>query len=116
MVMFVTLQQASDHLRRDTTADNADLTAKIMAASQAVLNYIEQAGDSWGDSNGDPIEDSNGIALNVPYPIQIATLLMTGYLYRERDGSLEYQNPIAGFYLPVGVTALLYPYRTPTAL
>jgi hypothetical protein len=30
---LVTLQQASDHLRRDTTDDNADLELKVEAAS-----------------------------------------------------------------------------------
>lgn len=115
-MMLVTLAQASNHIRRDTTADDADLELKVMAASQMVMNYIEEAGEDWGDSAGDPILDSNGFAQNVPYPIQAATLMLVGYLYRERDGSNEYQTQIAGFYLPIGVTAILYPYRTPTAL
>lgn len=114
-MMLVTLQQASDHLRRDTDADDTDLTDKIMAASQMVMNYIEDAGE-WGDSAGEPFVDSSGLALNVPPAIQAATLMTIGWLYRERDGSLEYVTPIAGFYLPIGVTAILYPYRTPTAL
>jgi hypothetical protein len=116
-MLFVTLQQARDHIRSDTDADDADLELKIAAASEAVMGYIEttDTGD-WGDSSGAPIVDSGGFALNVPAQIQNATLMMVGYLYRERDGSNEYETPIAGFYLPAGVTAMLYRFRTPTAL
>ena len=57
MAMLVSLQQASDHLRRDTTDDDADLTIKIQAASAAIMDYL------GGDvipllSTGEPEEDS----------------------------------------------------------
>ena len=41
-VMLVRLQEASDHLRRDTTDDDNDLTLKIKAASAAIINYLKR--------------------------------------------------------------------------
>lgn len=113
---LVTLQQASDHLRRDTTADDADLLLKIEAASEAVMGYLGDAAEAWTDSAGEPLEDSNGDAMDVPRVVQSATLQMVSYLYRERDGSNEYavSDKFGYGYLPAGVTALLYRLRKPT--
>lgn len=112
--MLVTLAQASAHLRRDTTDDDADLTDKIIAASQVVLNYIGDGADDFinsfnVDSAGNPI---------IPAAVQAATLLLTGILYKIRDGEGGIINPQFHDqgYLPLAVTALLYPYRTPTVL
>lgn len=110
-LMFVTLQQASDHLRRDQTDDNDDLTDKIVAASSIVLNYIGDGVDDFINSSnvdtaGDPI---------IPGAVQAATLIMVGILYdkvRSGDG-INPQFTEHG-YLPYSVMALLYPYRTPT--
>jgi len=104
MVMLVTLQQASDHLRRDTNADDTDLTLKIKAASRAVLNYLKDAADTYLDSSGVAVEDE------IPDEVRMATLLLVGVLYKDRENSAEFQP---GF-LPAAVTALLYPLRTPT--
>jgi hypothetical protein len=121
-MMLVTLQQASDHVRRDTNADDADLTLKIHAASGAVLNYLKSGSpyelerNSSGviveDSAGRPIPvtDSNGDPV-VLFEVRAAVLLMVGYLYRLRD-----DNEGKAFepgYLPAPVTALLYPLRDP---
>lgn len=113
-MMLVTLEQASAHLRRDTTEDDADLTLKIEAASGMVVDYIGDFADTFLDSAGDPIEDSNGVIC--PPKVQSAVLMLIGYLYRERDGSMEHTVPSQyGYgYLPLGVTALLYPLRKPT--
>lgn len=113
---LVTLAQASAHLRRDTTDDDPDLLLKIEAASEMVMSYIGDGAEAWTDSSGSVIEDSAGDAMDVPKRVQSATLMMVGYLYRERDAGNEYQVPAQwGFgYLPIGVTALLYPLRRPT--
>lgn len=112
-MMLVTLQQASDHLRRDTNADDNDLTLKVHAASAAVMNYIQGPGiDGFTDSAGDVFVDSAGDPLDVPYEIQAATLLMVGYLYKNRD-----ENADGAFdrgYLPAPVTALLTSFRDPS--
>jgi len=112
-MMLVTLQQASDHLRRDTTADDNDLTLKIHAASAAVMNYIQGPGiDGFTDSAGDVFVDSNGEPLDVPWEVKAATLLMVGYLYKNRDDNAD--DAFDRGYLPRPVTALLYPLRDPS--
>lgn len=122
-MMLVTLQQASDHLRRDTDADDADLSLKVLAASSAVLAYLKSRRNLYvneTDENGDDVLDSAGLPIpavdsagemTVRYNIQAATLLMLGYLYRDRDADSDkaYQQG----YLPAPVTALLYPLRDP---
>ena len=119
MVMLVSLAQASEHLRRDTSDDDADLTLKIMAASQAVLNYIDP--QDFFDSYGDVTVDSAGDPVGVPEAIQQAVLYMVGVFYKDRDAT-EYTEPRAGAdlartginILPRAVHFLLDPYRTPT--
>lgn len=120
-VMLVTLQQARDHLRSDTDADDADLTLKIEGASEAVLDYL---GDFVPrDSAGDPLFDSNGDLIGVKERnikrIKNAVLLTVGYLYNERGGSQEHAVQTQhgyGYALPQGATAMLYSLRKPTAI
>lgn len=107
MVMLVTLQEASDHLRRDTNDDDADLIIKISAASAAVQNYLkdpllvyEFAQDEYGqdllDSSGNPYlaVDSNGNYI-VRQEAKAAVLLIVGVLYIDRDAK-EYVDPRSG--------------------
>lgn len=112
---LVTLAQASAHLRRDTDADDPDLLLKIEAASAMVIDYLKDYEYADFDSAG-VILDSAGDPINVQARVQAATLLLIGYLYKEREGSNEHAVPAQwGYgYLPIGVTALLYPLRTPT--
>lgn len=116
---LVTLAQASAHLRRDTTADDEDLELKVEGASAAVMNYLKRA--AWPkffmvDTSGDVLLDTDGMPLllvgtTMPKEIQAATLLMTGYLYKDRDDDSggQYEH---GF-LPAPITAILYPLRKP---
>lgn len=117
MTMLVSLEQASAHLRRDTDADELDLTLKIRAASSAVMVYLDGGSDSFTDSAGEVLEDSNGIALDVPYDIQAATLLLIGDFYKNREPAASDSVPEAfGYgYLPRAVVSLLYPYRVPVS-
>lgn len=109
-MMLVSLELARAQIRSDTTDDNADLLLKIKAASRAVVTYLKDP--SFADSSGGIPEDSAGIAVDVPEDVQLATLLLIGYFYKQRDedGNHEFE---AGA-LPRPVTALLYPYRVPT--
>lgn len=111
MVMLVTLAAAKDHLRIDNSDDDNDLTLKIHAASGTVLNYIRNGADEFTDSAGDPILDSNDVPIGIPFEIQAATLLLVGYLYKDRDGDPD--KAFTHGYLPMGVMSLLYPYRDP---
>lgn len=111
-MMLVSLQQASNHLRRDASDDDADLLLKIEAASGAVLNYLKDGADAFLDSAGEVMQDSAGDPVDVPRVVQAATLLMVGYFYKDRDNDSEHEYEPG--YLPRPVTALLYPLRDPT--
>lgn len=108
--MLVSLDQARAHLRSDTADDDGDLTLKIKAASRAVVTYLKDP--SFADSSGGIPEDSSGIAIDVPEDVAIATLMLIGYFYKQRDedSTKEYESGM----LPRPVTALLFPYRVPT--
>lgn len=132
MVMLVTLQQASDHLRRDTTDDDADLTLKIHAASNAILNYMKRSGrpyvylldsngDIYFDSAGHPefILDSSGEPVVLP-EVQAAVLLMIGTLYADRDAKAYMEGDtsarLGNMSLPKEVHWILDPLRRPTCV
>lgn len=117
MVMLVSLNQASDHLRRDTTDDNSDLELKIAAASQAVLNYVKGP-FSFLDTSGQVEVDSAGDPVGVPEPMQMAVLMVIGMLYTDRQGQ-DYieggkQPRLGDISLPRAVHWLLDPLRKPT--
>jgi hypothetical protein len=121
-MMYVTLARAKQHLNMDHDQDDTLIEAYIGAASEAVKNYLKSASpyEVERDSNDDPIldsaedpvyvVDSSGDKV-VKYSVIAATLLMVGFLYKDRD-----ENPDEAFqqgYLPKPVTALLYPLRDP---
>lgn len=119
-MMLVSLQQASDHLRRDTGDDDADLTLKIKAASLAVINYLgkDRAAEVIiFDSAGDVIVDSSGDPVGVPEAIQAAVMLLIGDLYADRDGRDFIEggsdDRLSKIILPRTVHFLLDPYRQP---
>lgn len=104
-MMFITLQEAKAQLRVDTDADDSDIELKIHAASGAVRNYLKSSADLYFDEAGVVIPAA------IPDEVKVATQIMLGHLYKDRDedssGAFEH-----GF-LPRPVTALLYPLRTP---
>lgn len=108
---LVTLQQASDHLRRDTTADDADLEIKIEAASEMVMAYLKSGADVFTDTAGEVFTDTAGDPVGVPRWAQMATLLLIGYLYKDRDENTD--SAYDQGYLPKPITAILYPHRDP---
>lgn len=118
-MMLVTLDQARDHIRSDTDADDADLRLKIEAASSMVVSYLGSFLEI--DSEGDPFQDSNGELIGLKdrhkKRLQMATLLQVAFLYRERDGSQEYTVPSQygyGYGLCLGALTQLYDLRKPT--
>lgn len=106
MVSLVTLEEASDHLRRDSGDDDGDLALKIEAASDAVLDYLQVDGLDWLDSDG---------YCHAPARVKQATLLLLGEFYRNRDGeqSGAVDAQYGYGYLPRPVVALLYSLRSP---
>lgn len=130
MVMLVTLEQAKDHLRVDNDDGDNDLTLKIHAASNAVLNFLKRsglayeylldtAGDIFYDTAGDPmfVLDSAGDKVVLP-EVQAAVLIMLGVIYIDRDGQDFVEggsSPTLGeLHIPRTVKWLLDPLRKPT--
>lgn len=111
MNSIVTLEEAALHLRLDIDSDgDPDLELKMYAASQSVIKYLMDGASEFVDSEGDIVIDSEGESV-APYPIKAATLLLLGYLYKDRDENAG--NAYEMGFLPKPVTALLYPYRVP---
>lgn len=110
---LVTLEQARQHLRRDSddTGADPDLEGLIAGASAAVLNYLKSAADAFLDTSGSVLLDSSGTPV-IPYEVRSATLIMVGYLDRNRDENKD--DAFKPGFLPSPVTALLYPLRAPT--
>lgn len=114
--MLVTLEQAKNHLRIDTDAGDADLELKIAGASGAVLNHLQGANRFEQEVvDGIPVvdEDGNPVYTSVVLPeVQSATLLMVGYLNKDRDTDKDHEYEYG--VLPRPVTALLAMLRKPT--
>ena len=94
---IVTIDQVREHLRYDTEDNDPMLEMYIKAAESAVLNYV-----------------TDTFSGEYPDDLKHAVLLMVGMFDREREPSKE--SSITDNYLPPAVRALLYPYRTPTAI
>lgn len=121
-MMYVTLQQAKQHLNMDHDLDDPLIEVYIGAASEAVKNYLKSASpyEVERDSNDDPILDSSGDPIYavdssgdkiVRYAVHAATLLQLGFLYKDRDENADGAYDMG--YLPKPVTALLYSLRDP---
>lgn len=110
-MMLVSLEQGKRHLRVIMDDEDADILLKIEGASAAVLDYLKSRANEFLDSSGMVEVDSNLDPVGVPANVQAATLLMLGYLYKDRDTNADegYERG----YLPAPVTALLYPKRDP---
>ncbi len=116
-MQFVTLELARAHLRLDTTDEDTYVEFLIQAASGAVLNYVKDSNPGFLDSSQEPYVDSNGLAEGIPVEVQSATLLLVGYLHKDRDNNGLYKASAGGNfehgYLPRPVIGMLYRYRMP---
>jgi len=111
-MMLVSLQMAKDHLMMDHTDEDGLIELYINAASGAVINYLGTLGtDAILDSSGIVSYDSNLEPIGIPYEVQAATLILVGHFYKDRDNNEG--NAFMQGYLPMPVTALLYPLRDP---
>lgn len=112
-IALVTLEQVKDRLKVDGTADDSNLLGLIYGASRMVLNYLELDEDVYLNSDGtmDIDTDTRGYA-EVPEEVQVATIMLVGFLYRDPDG-VESEKWKLG-YPPLPVQAILWPLRTPT--
>ena len=120
---FTTLEKIKCHLRIDDDAEDDLLDSYIFAASSAVKNYLKSASpyalkldDDFNpevDVEGAPIyeTDTQGERV-INKTVEHATLILIGYLYKDRDNNEG--NAYEQGYLPKPVTALLYPLRDPS--
>jgi hypothetical protein len=119
MTMLVTIEDAKARLRIVHDAEDLDLEMMIQQASAAVMNYLgkpldyytEATAAAGSDSDSEPVSSDGTVTIPVPAEVQLATLLLVGILYRDRDGTeaKEWQHG----YLPWPVTSFLYPLRDP---
>jgi len=108
MVKLVSLPRVKQALRVDTNDDDMLIDGYIEAASAAVINYLKGAADVL-IPRGEDGELQEGV--EVPAPIDVATIMLVGQFYREPDGNED--RDFERGYLPKPVTALLYPLRDP---
>jgi hypothetical protein len=109
--MLVSLDNIKVHLGIDFTTYDSYITLQINAASEMIIDYLKNGADSFTDSMGETVNDSNGVAIGVPYKVQAACMLLVGYMFKNRD-----VNPDGAFQLgmlPNDVTAMLYSLRDP---
>lgn len=97
--MLLTLNEIKDHLRYEQEDDSNDLilTGYILAAEQAIRNYINKDIDIYTKPD-----------------IKVAAMLLVGFFDMYRNA--EVTTPTNGFRMPYPVLYLLTPYRVPTAI
>jgi hypothetical protein len=116
---LITLAQARAQVRIDHEVEDAQLEEYIEAASGAVVNYLKSGADVFLNTLGLPEEifsdDSppQVIAYAVPHEVQVATKILVGYFFRNRDGSDPDGHGWTPGNLPLVVMSLLYPLRDP---
>jgi hypothetical protein len=103
MIKLVALERAKNWLRIIHDADDQRLEMAILAASQAVLDYLGIDADEFLDSDGQQQLDSDGSPEGVDEVYQVATAMLVGKLV---DGQDEKALPRGG--LPQDVQMLLY--------
>lgn len=106
MVALVTLEETKSRLRIDHNDDDTTLEGYIEAASGSVINYLKGQAEVLLDldSGGDLPSGAE-----VPAVIQTAVILLVGYWYDPIEPNKDFERG----YLPMPVTAILYPLRDP---
>lgn len=94
---IVTLEEAKEHLRYDDDSNDANLEIYIKAAESSVFRYTDES------HHAEPPEE-----------FRLAVLLYVGYYDKYRNA--ESDAPVNGNFMPQPVQALLFTYRTPTAV
>lgn len=81
MINLITLQQAKTQVRVTDDAKNYDIEQKVAQASAIVMNYIKKTTvpEEWVNNSTSPI------TYEIPADIQMATLLVVGELYMNRE-------------------------------
>jgi hypothetical protein len=107
---FVSMAQVKARLRIDNDAEDGDLQDLIEQSTAVITAYLKTPG-IYEDSSGTIPVDTAGDPIGVPREVQLATLMLIGFMYRDRDGA-DMANWQQGF-LPWQVTATIYHLRDP---
>lgn len=117
---LITTDQALLQIRGGDEVDEDELQEVVDAASAMVLNYLKSASPYVPqiDSSGEVVVDSDGdieYTTVVRPEVQQAAKMLVGYLWRNRDegGEGSFRPIFERGYLPMPVTAILYPLRDP---
>ena len=114
-MMLVSLATTKEHLRMDHNAEDGMIELYIHSASAMILNYLKSGADTFLDSSGIVAMDSNLEPIGIPYEVQAATWLLTGYLFRLRDDNdnSRFRPSFEAGYMPAPIISILYPLRDP---
>lgn len=107
---FVSLSQAKARLRIDNDDEDGDLNDMIEQCTAVITAYLKLPG-AYQNTSGVIPTDTSGDPVGVPKEVQLSTLLLIGFMYRDRDGN-DMANWQQG-YLPWQVTAPIYHLRDP---
>jgi hypothetical protein len=107
VIRLVSLARVKHWVNAVHDADDAKLDLMILAASQAVMDYLGMSDSDFAlDSLGEQEFDSDGNPVDVGPIEQAATAIMVGKMYDGMDPKdLEYGR------LPIEVTSMLYVRR-----
>jgi len=102
----ISLEQAKAHLRITSVHDDQDISDKVVAATQVVIDYLSRSDTTWNDTMAAWTYDT------IPASVRAAILVQLGELYRKRgdDAEPETEHPTR---LSTTVMALLMRYRDP---
>jgi hypothetical protein len=103
MIDYTDLTAVKAAHRIDHDDDDTHLELLIKAATRQVSGYLKTPDEEQPEYLADVRED-----------VQLATIMLVGFLYANSDA-----DPAKAFdpgYLPAPVQSLLYPLRTPTAV
>lgn len=103
---LVTLSEAKTKLRIYHDDFDTQFALLISAASNAVVNYLDDRAEAVLDL------DSGGeipSGVEVPEEVKVATLYLVDVMHRDSDAADEFKMG----YLPAQVVSLLYPLRDP---
>lgn len=107
MITLVTLEEIKKGLVIDFDDDDELLGMMNLSASAAVLNYLKIEADDLTPVTGGGVSDDD-----FPEQARIATILLVGFLYRNRDRNEDGDFGVAN--LPAPVVSLLHPLRYPS--
>lgn len=110
-MFLVTLQEAKTHLRVDDCDVNveSDISMKMEAASDRVIDYIDQGIVKYQNTAGNFIDEDSAGNWLAPNPVKAAVLLLLGYLWNQRDQDAA--KEFDGGELPRPVRSMLRTYR-----